>query len=122
TGEDGFDVVRLNAVGGNPTTVSQVATRDKPGIGGTYSFTDTTTSGVRQCYEIMVHDDTSHVSDFSEQVCTAPPAAVTAPNPLPLGMVSFPIPSDANGFANTGQYASMTVGSDGLGIAAYYVG
>lgn len=113
TTEDVFDVFRRDPNSQTLQFVKEISTTDRAGTGKTYSFTDTITAGVTECYEIGVDDSASVGFTQSNDVCTASQALPT-PQAAGVGAITT---VDTDG--NSGIMPAMTTGADGLGIVSY---
>jgi len=84
TGEDGFSVHRMDTTGQFPNQWygdGDLATRDRPGTGGRYTFTDAssfTVSDGERCFRVAAYDNAGGLDAISAERCVTAPAPVAA--------------------------------------------
>jgi hypothetical protein len=84
TGEDGFSVHRMETVGQFPNqwhSVGDLATRNRPGTGGSYTYTDAssfTTSDGERCFRVAAYDNAGGLDAISTERCVTAPKPVSA--------------------------------------------
>jgi len=117
TTEDAFVVLRRASGSSNNLQRSDNHSASKAGTGQTYTVTDTIPAGTRQCYGIMNYDYQGVLGgDVSNEVCTSALPALSAP------ALGDGIASSLDTAVTSGLDNSNAIGSDGLGITAYYQG
>ncbi len=84
TGEDGFSVHRMETTGQFPNqwhSVGDLASRNRPGTGGSYTFTDGssfTVSDGERCFRVAAYDNAGGLDAISAERCVTAPAPVAA--------------------------------------------
>lgn len=87
TGEDGFSVHRMETTGQFPNqwhAVGDLASRNRPGTGGSYTFTDAssfTVSDGERCFRVAAYDNAGGLDAISAERCVTAPAPVAATSP-----------------------------------------
>jgi hypothetical protein len=104
-GEDGFSVHRMETTGQFPNqwrSAGDVASRNRPGTGGGYSYTDAssfTVSDGGRCFRVAAYDNAGGLDAISAERCVRAPApAAAASKPAP--------PADGSGSSHPPTTAS----------------
>lgn len=72
TAEDAFAVFRYSTAGQFISEAADLPTTDKPGFGGTVTFTDTTPSAAAPCYLVEAYDNNGLIAGASDVLCPVP--------------------------------------------------
>ncbi len=120
--EDAVQIFRHAANAPTLTMLTDMQSVDKPGVGHTYTFVDTIAAGTKQCYLVTDYDNAGSGLNISNEICTAPVAALPAPAAKSGTIYGLDTAGSDTKAAISGVYSSVAIGTDNLGLISYYMG